>query len=553
MSPIDWIVLFGTLLSVVAYGVYKSRKNTNLNDYFKGGNSLSWGTIGLSVMATQASAITFLSTPGQAYEDGMGFVQFYFGLPLAMIVICVFFIPVYYRLKVYTAYEFLENRFDRKTRMLTAGLFLIQRGLATGITIYAPSIILSTILNWPLFVTNLIIGVLVIIYTVTGGSKAVSQTQKQQMGVIFIGLFVVFGILLWKMPAGISFNDSLDIAGKFGKMNIIDPEFDINSRYNLFNGLLGGFFLALSYFGTDQSQVQRYLTGKSMRESRMGLIMNGFVKIPMQFFILLIGVLVFVFYQFYEPPMYFNQAAVIQVEQSSHAKEWQGLEQNYSELFSQKKKLLEKYTGQEQESAMGEALRLNEKQEEIRNKARLLIKKTDPGLETIDTDYVFISFVMNHLPIGIVGLLLAVIFSGAMSSTSSELNALASTTVVDYVKVLRKNSLRPSKEVNWSKMITLVWGITAILFATFASLFDNLIEAVNILGSLFYGTILGIFLVAFLFKKVGGTAVFVAALLSEGIIFMLFFFSSLGYLLFNMIGCALVIVLSVILNKVIKK
>ncbi len=543
MNPIDWIVLFGTIGLIVVYGYYKTRKQQSLEDYFRGGNSFSWSTIGLSVMATQASAITFLSTPGQAYESGMGFVQFYFGLPLAMIVISIFFIPVYYRLKVYTAYEFLENRFDRKTRLLTAGLFLIQRGLATGITIYAPSIILSTILSWPLFITNLIIGSLVILYTVSGGSKAVGQTQKQQMFVIFLGLFVVFGVLLWKMPEGVGFMDTLQVAGTFEKMNIIDFKFDLNNRYNVFSGIIGGFFLMLSYFGTDQSQVQRYLTGKNMAASRLGLMMNGLIKIPMQFFILLIGVMVFVFYIFNTPPMFFNKAAASQVMESSYGNEWQSLQEEYKETHALKQEEVNKLL---QDNGSPEvAFNLYQQELNIRNEAKTVMQKVNANLETEDTDYVFITFVMEHLPVGIVGLLLAMIFSGAMSSTSSELNALASTTMVDYVKMFTRKEM---DDVRISKWITFTWGVIAILFATFANLFDNLIEAINILGSLFYGTILGVFLVAFFIRFVKGNAVFVAALISEAIVFYLFYFTDLGYLLFNFVGCGLVIVIAMVLQ-----
>ncbi|MCH7512754.1 MAG: sodium:solute symporter [Bacteroidetes bacterium] len=555
MNLIDWTVLFGTLIFIVGYGVWKTRGSSNIESYLLGDKSLKWWTIGLSVMATQASAITFLSTPGQAFDDGMRFIQIYFGLPIAMIIISVTFIPIYYRLKVYTAYEFLENRFDLKTRSLASLLFLVSRGLATGITIYAPSIILSTILGWNLGTTTLIIGTLVIIYTVSGGTKAVSQTQKQQMAVMMGGMVIAGIMVIFLLPKDISFGDAVNVAGKLGKMNIVNLEFDINDRYNIWSGLIGGLFLSLSYFGTDQSQVARYLSGKSVAESRLGLLFNGLLKIPMQFIILFIGVMVFVFYLFVQPPVYFNKTETNKLLDTEYKSDYINLQNTHSRLFEIKKN---------QTYALVDAINRNDEraieqlQQEIaqtdadskKNKAEVysLIKKVNPDAEQRDTDYVFITFIMDHLPHGLIGLLLAVIFSAAMSSTSSELNALASTTTIDIYKrsVAKKRS--DKHYLNASKLLTLLWGILAILFATFASKAENLIQFVNIVGSLFYGTILGIFLSAFYIKKIEGNAVFWAAIIAESIVLSLFFFTDIAYLLYNIIGCVLVIFIGLMIQ-----
>ncbi len=562
MSALDWIVLLGTLGFIVIYGVWKTRGSTDIEGYLKGDNSMKWWTIGLSIMATQASAITFLSTPGQAYEDGMRFVQFYFGLPIAMVIISITVIPIFYRLNVYTAYEFLENRFDLKTRSLAAFLFLIQRGLAAGITIYAPAIILSTILGWNLTGTNIFIGVLVIIYTMSGGTKAVSVTQKQQMAVMMGGMLIAGFMVVHYLPADVSFGDAVAVAGKMGKMNVVDFSWDWKTswddRYNFWSGMTGGLFLALSYFGTDQSQVSRYLTGKSIAESRLGLLFNGLLKIPMQFMILFIGVMVFVFYQFNQPPVFFNEAIKNKVQASAYAEDMRQLEAKHVAVFGQK---------QEAVKGLVTALRLDDEAaiaaaeskvemlttatKEVRSDVKDLIAKAAPDAETRDTDYVFISFVMKYLPEGLVGLLLAVIFSAAMSSVSSELNALASTTVVDVYKRSLNQKGSDRHYLNASKMFTVAWGIIAILFATFASMLDNLIQAVNIIGSVFYGTILGIFLVAFYFKYIRGHAVFIAALLAEAVVLYCFLYTDIAFLWFNVIGCALVIVFGLIAQAVI--
>ena len=508
MSIPDWIILIGTLLFIVLYGVWKTKGSKNLDSYLKGDNEAKWWGIGISIMATQASAITFLSTPGQAYTDGMRFIQFYFGLPVAMIILSVTFIPMYYKLKVYTAYEFLENRFDLKTRLLAAFLFLIQRGLAAGITIYAPAIILSTLLGWNLTLTNIFIGILVIIYTVSGGTKAVTQTQKQQMAVMMGGMILAGIMVISMLPKEIGFIDALHVAGKMGKLNVVNFDFELNDRYNFWSGITASLFLFMSYFGTDQSQVQRYLSGKSLTESRLGLMMNGLLKVPMQFIILFIGVMVFVFYQFNQPPIFFNSVQQQKIEQSEYAQEFESIQNQYTSIFEEKKKHLHRMVNSLNtkneatfETSKTNVLSLENQSNLMREQVKTLVKKVDEKAETNDKDYIFMTFVMQNLPIGMIGLLFAVMFSAAMSSTSSELNALASTTTIDLYKRTLKKEASDTHYLKSSKLFTLLWGILAILFATYASLFENLIQAVNLLGSLFYGTILGIFLVAFYIKK----------------------------------------------------
>ena len=558
MSTLDWMVLFGTLLFIVFYGVYKTRGSKDIHGYLRGGNTMKWWMIGLSVMATQASAITFLSTPGQAYDDGMRFVQFYFGLPIAMIILSITVIPAYYRLKVYTAYEYLESRFDLKTRSLTAFFFLVQRGLAAGVTIYAPAIILSSILGWHLNNTCLLIGILVIIYTVSGGTLAVSQTQKYQMAVMMGGMIVAGIMVVVLLPKDVSFGDAMNVAGNMNKFNAVDFSFNLNDRYNFWSGITGGLFIALSYFGFDQSQVSRYLGGKSIAESRLGLLMNGLLKVPMQFLILFIGAMVFVFYQFYQPPVFFNEAAKEVLYQSEYAQELQTLESEYAETFQQKEtEIREMLTAIEAgnssavEAQKNKIAALEEEGESIRSGVKTLITRADPEAETNDTDYVFITFVMNHLPKGVVGLLLAVIFSAAMSSTSSELNALASTTAVDIYKRSIKPEASGRHYLLVSKLFTIFWGGVAILFAMYASLFENLIEFINILGSLFYGTILGVFLAAFYVKYIRSHAVFVAAILAEIIVIVVFRTTGISFLWYNVIGCASVIGIGFLLQFIL--
>lgn len=562
MNIIDWIVMLGTLLGIVAYGVWKTRNVSSVQSYLLGDRDLPWWTIGLSIMATQASAITFLSTPGQAYQDGMRFAQFYFGLPVAMVILSIFVLPIYYRLKVYTAYEYLEGRFDRRTRTLTAILFLLQRGLAAGITIYAPAIILSSILGWGLNITIFFIGVVVIFYTVMGGTRAVSVTQKQQMIVILSGMFIAAIILVYKLPPEISFGDAVGLAGKLGKLNVVDFSFDLSNRYTFWSGMLGGVFLFLSYFGTDQSQVQRYLSGKSLTESRLGLLFNGLLKVPMQFMVLFVGILVFVFFQFNTRPVHFNNANVAKLMGTPAESSYREYEESYLLLQEKERKIAERIiaANREGDEAALEAARADSKTavaegKEIRRAVEELILTQDPKSKTNDTDYVFISFVTNFLPVGLVGLLLAVIFSAAMSSTSSELNALATTTVIDlYRRSLVKNK-SDRHYLQASRLFTVLWGIIALLFAVVADLFENLIQAVNIIGSLFYGSILGVFLVAFFMKRVGSRAVFWGAIIGEIIvitIFMLDYYGHLNiaYLWLNLIGCVIVMLLSWILEQI---
>ncbi|MCA0931084.1 sodium:solute symporter [Lutimonas saemankumensis] len=551
MVLLDWIVLLATLLFIVIYGSWKTRGSKNVKDFIKGGNEAKWWTIGLSVMATQASAITFLSTPGQAFHSGMGFVQFYFGLPLAMIIICMVFIPIYHKLKVFTAYEYLETRFDLKTRSLAAILFLIQRGLAAGITIFAPAIILSAVLGWDLLTLNIIIGVLVIIYTVSGGTKAVSVTQKQQMAIIFTGMFAAFFIILGYLPEDVTFSKAIEIAGASGKMEVLDFSFDLNNRYTVWTGFLGGTFLMLSYFGTDQSQVQRYLSGKSIRESQLGLLFNGFLKVPMQFFILLVGVMVFVFYQFNNSPLNFNPSATDVVKESIYAEEYDALEKNHLNLLQEKKELQLQYAEYPDQIELGNKIsELQERELAYREEAKELILKADANQEVNDKDYVFIHFILNNLPRGLIGLLLAVILSAAMSSTASELNALAATTTMDLYKRNDHKKRDDMYYVSVTKWFTLAWGVLAILVASVANLFDNLIQLVNIIGSIFYGNILGIFLIAFFIRFVRGNAVFTGALLTQLVVIWIYFMDVLPYLWLNLLGCVLVMLLAVIIQFV---
>ena len=543
MNILDWSILLFTLAFIVIYGIYKTRSQRNLNDYFRGDSKSPWWLIGVSVMATQASAITFISTPGQAFDDGMRFIQFYFGLPIAIIVICIWFIPIFHKLKVFTAYQFLEERFDLKTRTLAASLFLIQRGLAAGITIYAPSIILSSFLGWDLTYTNIGIGILVILYTVSGGTRAVSQTQKQQMFVIMCGMGIAYYLALDGMPESFSFLDKWQVAKNAGKINLIDLTLDPENRYNLWSGLAGGFFLALSYFGTDQSQVARYLSGKNLREMRLGLIFNGILKIPMQFFILLCGVMVFVLLQFTGSPAFFNEKVLTEAKTSEHSVAVVNAENEVLQIQEQIQNTL---TSPNYDDATYQALVTQERN--ARQSLKEEIVTAIPGAETKDSDYVFLHFIAKYLPHGLIGLLIAVILSAAMSSTSSEINALASTTMVDIYGRFKTKETTDAQKVRQSKMFTLMWGILAIVFALSAKLFDNLIEAVNILGSLFYGSILGIFLVAFWLKQVKGSAVFYAALIAEAVVIGLFIVSDLGFLWFNFIGCTLVILLAFVFH-----
>jgi solute:Na+ symporter, SSS family len=555
VSGVDYVVLFGTLLAIAIYGWWKSHSDHDLNHYLRGDSSIRWGTIGLSVMATQASAITFLSTPGQAYENGMGFLQNYFGLPFALIVVCAVFIPIYHRLKVVTAYEYLGQRFDQKTRLLGAFLFLLQRGLAAGITIYAPAIILSALLGWNLRLTILLAGLFVVVYTTSGGTTAVSHTQKWQMAVILAGMAVAFGMILHRLPPNVSFLDALSIGGRMGKLDAVDFSIDLQRRYTFWSGTLGGFFLALSYFGTDQSQVQRYLAGGSLAGSRFGLIFNAVLKLPMQFFVLLTGVMVFVFFQFEKPPLYFNQPAYARATQTAQAEGLGALQTRYDAAFARKQtgissltSALDSGSAPAIEAATSAVRRQQREIELLRGEVKKTLKAADPKLETNDADYVFISFVLNYLPHGVIGLLIAVIFCAAMSSSASELNALGSTTVVDFYRPLLHPGASEAHYLFVSKFFTALWGGVAISFALFANLVENLIQAINILGSIFYGSILGIFLVAFFLRFVRGSAVFCAAISAQVLVLVLFYSTKIGYLWYNLIGCVVVLGVSSLLE-----
>lgn len=548
-----------TLLGIVLYGVWKSGRSHNVDQYLMGGRTLRWYHVGLSVMATQASAITFLSAPGQAYSDGMRFVQFYFGLPLAMIVLCITFVPIFHRLKVFTAYEYLEQRFDLKTRVITSILFLVQRGLSTGITIYAPSIILSTILDINIVYTTLFIGGLVIFYTVYGGTKAVAYTQLLQMTIIFLGMFFAGVLVVHLLPNGVGFSHAVKLGGKLGRMNVIDWKFDPNNRYNIWSGLIGGFFLQLAYFGTDQSQVGRYLTGSSVGQSRLGLLMNGLVKIPMQFLILLIGVLVFSFYLFNQPPMFFNRYEVNQVKKSPYAAQYNRLESDYTDAFNVRKQktndLVAALNSKNEllTAAAKSALKTADNRVlAIRNQGIKLMKKNNKDANGDDTNYVFLMFVTHYLPRGLIGLLIAIIFLASMGSTASALSSLGSTSAVDIYKRIINPTASEKNYLNASRLATVFWGLVCVGMALYASKVGNLLEYVNQLGSYIYGTMLGVFVVAFYLKKIRGTAVFIAAIISEITIIALGLLNVVAYLWLNLIGCALVILIAVIINLAIE-
>lgn len=560
MNYLDWIVLLSTILFIVLYGTFKTRKSSNIEGYLKGDNTMKWWMMGVSIMATQASAITFLSTPGQAIEDGMRFLQFYFGLPLAMVIISATMVPIYYRLKVFTAYEYLESRFDLKTRTLAAGLFLILRGLSAGITLFAPSLVLSTILHWPNYITTVLIGTLVIIYVTTGGTRAVSLTQRHQMAVIMSGM-ILAGILAYTMlPETVSFGNAVDIAGNLGRLNLVNLEFNLTDRYNIWSGLIAGTFLFLSYFGTDQSQVARYLGGTSVTESRLGLMFNGLLKIPMQFVILFIGVMVFVFYLFNQPPVFHNQVLLSRAYAAGQSGTLDSLSGAYDQLYNEKKADVDRLvTAIQQEdeteilAARTRLLEIEKTERALRDSVRGTISAALPGAKTQDRDYIFLNFVLSHLPHGIIGLLLAVMFSAAMGSMAGELNALASTTSVDVYKRSVRKEAPPEHYLKMSRLFTVGWALIAMVFAMLASFAENLIQFVNIVGSLFYGTILGIFLSAFYVRRVGGSAVFWAALISEGVVLYCFFATDIAFLLFNIIGCICVMILSLIFSFIAPK
>ncbi|TAF63553.1 MAG: sodium:solute symporter [Cytophagales bacterium] len=554
MSTLDWLVIAFTTIGIVGYGLWRGRNNKDIEGYIKADNSLPWYTITLAVISTQASAVTFLSAPGQAYTDGMRFVLFYLGLPLAMIFVSAVLIPIYYRLNVYTAYQFLETRFDAKVRVLIALFFLAQRSLAAAISIAAPAIVLTIVLGWNIFLTNLLLGGIVIIYTVSGGAKAVSQTQKLQMIIILAGMFVAGVYLFWLLPYQMTFHEMMQVAGKAGKINTMDFNFDLNNRYNFWSGLLGGFFLQLAYFGTDQSQVGRYLGGKNMTQSRLGLLFNGIFKIPMQFSILLIGVILFVFYQFEQHPVFFNPVELKKIQNSTYAKEFQTIEKEYEQQLNnrgEKAKILLESIRQDNavEQATQAFIKEDQQLQSIKKKAVALMKKNDPDSNTNDTNYIFLTFVVRYLPQGLIGLLIVVILFASMSTTASELSALGSTTLLDiYRKAVPENEQNKRRNVFLSKAFVVFWGIITLIFANLATQLGTLIEAVNILGSLFYGTILGVFLLAlFAYKIVSAKAVFIAALIAEVSVVFLFWQNDIAYLWLNMIGCILVVVYAFLL------
>lgn len=560
MSLLDWVVLIATLAIIILYGVWKSRGQQNMESYFLGNQSMPWYIVLLSIIGTQASAITFISAPGQAYTDGMRFVQYYFGLPLAMVVLCITFVPIFHKLKVYTAYEFLEKRFDLKTRTLTSSLFLIQRGLSTGISICAPSIILSSLLGWNLYWTNMIMGGLLIIYTVAGGTRAVAYTQTLQLVIIFGGMFLAGWMVVHLLPADIGFKQALQVSGKMEKLNVIVTKFDWNDKYNIWSGVIGGFFLALSYFGTDQSQVGRYLTARSVKESRMGLLMNGLVKVPMQFLILLIGAMVFVFYLYFRAPIFFNEAQLARVRGTAQGPALEQLESQYGQLAAQKQQQVKQLAAAlEQEDATAVAMakkvlqQTDEQAQSVRSAALSLMKKADPAADTNDTNYIFLHFVVNNLPKGLVGLLIAIIFLAAWGSIAAALNSLASTTVIDIYQRLYNGHASPEHYLRVSKLWTLIWGVFCIVVAQFASGLGSLIEVVNVLGSWFYGVTLGIFMVAFYLKRVGGTATFWAAIAAEAVVLAMYGTEQVSFLWLNAIGCVLVVVFALMIQPFVKK
>lgn len=559
MNILDWVVLLGTMLGIATYGSWRTRQVRSLSTYLRGSRSIGWGTIGLSVMATQASAITFLSIPGQGFESGIGFIQNYFGLPLALVIVCAVFLPIYRRLGVYTAYEFLGRRFDDKTRLLCAGLFLLQRGLAAGVTIYAPAIILSTVLGWRLDLVIVGSGLLVIVYTVTGGSQAVSLTQKWQMAVIFGGMVTAAVVLVSKLPDGLGVTGAAHVAGALGKLHAVDVSLDPTRRYTLWTGLLGGLFLSLSYFGTDQSQVQRYISGPSLRESRLGLVFNAILKIPMQFFILLLGAFLFVFYQFDHPPVFFNQSEWRRHAEAGHTETFRAIEERHEAAVDASQSATRAWLsarGSDDPAAEAAArstmIEANRRAEAVRGEAKAALLAADPRAKTKDSDYVFITFILTELPHGAIGLLVAVMFSAALGSKASELNALGTTTTIDFWRQLRPLAAADeARNVRVARWFTALWGVVAVSFALFAGFAENLIEAINILGSIFYGVILGIFLVAFFFRRVGGSAVFSAAVIAQAIVIAMYVSLSLGYLWYNVIGCAICIVASLSLQAVL--
>jgi len=551
VNRLDYLVLIATILAIPLYGLWRTRGSASLGQYLRGDASIRWATIGLSVLATQAGPITFLSMPGQAYESGIGFIQNYFGQPLALIAVCAVFVPIYQRLKVYTAYQYLGERFDQKTQLLGAFLFLIQRGIAAGITIYAPAIILSALLGWRLNLTIWLAGGLVIVYTVIGGTKIVSITQRYQMIVILIGMAIAFAVAVYRLSPDLSFGNTLSVAGKMGKLEAVNFSVDPHKRYTLWSGLIGGFFLALSYFGADQSQVQRYLAGGSLKESRLGLLFNAGVKVPMQFFILLLGAIVFMFYQFEKPPLYFNQPAFQRAMESGYAPQLSQLQAEFDKLFAQKREAIRALStapSNERDALTNKVRGLDAEARALRDRTRTVLVQAGVDPKSKESDYVFITFILQQMPHGIVGLLIAVILCATMSAMAATLNALGSTTAIDFYRPLIRPNASDHHYVLAAQALTAAWGLIAIGVASFASLVENLLESGNILGSVFYGSILGLFLTAFFIRRVTGSAVFFAALCAQMLVFLLFATTNIGYLWYNLIGCAAVLILAPILQ-----
>jgi solute:Na+ symporter, SSS family len=552
VNRLDYFVLIATILAIPLYGLWRTRGSASLRQYLKGDKSIGWATIGLSVLATQAGPITFLSMPGQAYESGIGFIQNYFGQPLALIIVCAVFVPIYQRLKVYTAYQYLGERFDRKTQLLGAFLFLVQRGIAAGITIYAPAIVLSALLGWRLSLTIWLAGGLVIIYTVIGGTKIVSITQRYQMIVILVGMAIAFAVAIYRLSPDLSLESTLSVAGKMGKLEAVNFSLDPHKRYTFWSGLIGGFFLALSYFGADQSQVQRYLAGGSLKESRLGLLFNAVVKVPMQFFILLLGAIVFMFYQFEKPPVYFNQPAYERALGNGYAPQLTELQKQFDEVFTEKRaaiRALSIASSNERDAAMNKLRALEAQTRDLRDRTKAVLVQAGVDPKSKESDYVFITFILQQMPHGVVGLLIAVILCATMSATAATLNALGSTTAIDFYRPLIRPNASDHHYVVAAQTLTAAWGLIAIGVASFASLVENLIEAGNILGSIFYGSILGLFLAAFFIRRVTGSAVFFAGLIAQTLVFVLFATTNIGYLWYNFIGCAAVLIVAPILQQ----
>lgn len=556
MRLADWLVLCGSLAFVVLYGLWRGRGSNSVNKYLLAGKTLPWHAMALSIMATQASAVTFISTTGQSYVDGMRFVQFYFGLPLAMVILCVTAVPIFHRANVYTAYEYLEQRFDARTRALVSAIFLIQRGLALGITLYAPAVVLTVILGWPEQITTLIMGAVAVTYTTLGGAKTVAWSDFQQMMVMTAGLVAALAAAVLLLPSSVSFHDAVALAGAAGRLNAVTLNLDWNDRYNLWSGLIGGMFLALSYFGCDQSQVQRYLTGKSIAQSRLSLLFNAMAKVPMQFFILFIGAMVFVFYIYEKPPMLFERAELARIQEPSMQAEYRPLEQRYDSAFESRKAAADRLiqarrSGDSRlwQQGLQEYRSAQQDLDAARRQSINLVERAGGAKGLVDTNYIFLTFVTRHLPAGLVGLVLAVIFGATMASISAEVNSLATVSMVDiYKRHFRKRA--PDRHyLNVSRAATVFWGCYAVLTAQFVGRLGSLVEAVNLLGSFFYGGMLGVFVLAFYFKRVRARGAFYGVLAGEAVIFATYFLANIAYLWLNVIGCLVVVATGVLITR----